>query len=47
MQTTTTNKPDFRKALSGVLGARTREATRQIPRPYEYQLLGALTKRPS
>jgi hypothetical protein len=44
---TTTNKPDFRKALDGVLGARTREATRQIPRPYEYQLLGALTKRPN
>jgi hypothetical protein len=46
MQTTNT-RPDFRKALEGVLGARNREATRQIPRPYEYQLLGALTKRPN
>ena len=47
MQTTSTDKPDFRKALDGVLGARTREATRQLPRRNEYQLLGALTKRPN
>ena len=47
MQTTNTSRPDFRKALDGIVGARTREATRQIPRPYEYQLIGAITKRPS
>jgi hypothetical protein len=47
MQTTNTSRPDFRKALEGVVGARNREATRQIARPYEYQLLGALTKRPN
>lgn len=46
MQTTIT-RPDFRKALEGVVGARNREATRQTPRPNEYQLLGALTKRPN
>jgi hypothetical protein len=42
----TENRPDFRRALDGVLGARTREATRQTCRPYEYQLIGAFTKRP-
>ena len=26
----TTSRPDFRKALDGVVGARTREATRQL-----------------
>lgn len=41
------SKPDFRKALEGVLGARTREATRQICRRNEYQLIGAFTKRPN
>jgi hypothetical protein len=40
------NTKDFRKALDGVIGARTREATRQICRPNEYQLIGAFTKRP-
>jgi hypothetical protein len=38
---------DFRKALDGVIGARSREATRRICRPYEYQLIGAFTKRPN
>ena len=32
---------DFRKALDGVVGARNREATRQIARRHEYQLIGA------
>ncbi len=47
MQTTTQTRPDFRKAIDGIVGARTREATRQIARPNEYQLLGAITKRPN
>ena len=39
---------EFRKALDTVVGARnSREATRQICRPYEYQLIGAFTKRPN
>lgn len=42
----TQTRPDYRRALDGVVGARTREATRQIGRPYEYQLIGAFTKRP-
>jgi hypothetical protein len=41
------NIKDFRKALDGVVGARNREATRQICRPNEYQLIGAFTKRPN
>jgi hypothetical protein len=40
-------RPDFRKAIDGIVGARTREATRQISRPYEFQLIGAITKRPN
>lgn len=47
MQTVILSKPDFRKALDGMVGARNREATRQICRPNEFQLIGALTKRPS
>jgi len=47
MQTTNQNRTDFRKALDAVVGARSREATRQICRPYEYQLIGAFTKRPN
>jgi hypothetical protein len=43
----TTTRPDFRKALDGIVGARTREATRQIGRRNEYLLLGAFTKRPN
>ncbi|MEQ1901078.1 MAG: hypothetical protein ABL866_10130 [Devosia sp.] len=43
----TESKIDFRKAIEGVVGARTREATRQIGRGHEYQLIGAFTKRPS
>jgi hypothetical protein len=45
--TITVNKPDFRRALDGVIGARTREATRQVVRRNEFQLLGGVTKRPS
>jgi hypothetical protein len=47
MQTINTTRPDYRKALDGVVGARTREATRQISRPYEFVMIGALTKRPN
>jgi hypothetical protein len=43
----TTSRPDFSKALDAVVGARTREATRQISRRNEYLLLGAFTKRPN
>ena len=43
----TTSRPDFRKALDGVVGARTREATRQLERRNEHLLIGALTKRPN
>ena len=36
-----------RKALEGVISARNREATRQVVRNNEFQLIGALTKRPN
>lgn len=38
---------DFRKAIDGVISARSREATRQILRGNEFQLIGAFTKRPN
>jgi hypothetical protein len=38
---------DFRKAVEGVIGASTREATRRICRRHEHQLIGSLTKRPN
>lgn len=38
---------DFRKALSGVVEARGREATRSIGRSREHLLLGSFTKRPN
>ena len=41
------NKHDFRKALSGVVEARGREATRSIGRAREHLLLGSFTKRPN
>ena len=47
MQTINQTRPDYRKALDGIVGARTREATRQISRPYEIVLIGAITKRPN
>jgi hypothetical protein len=40
-------KNDFRKALSGVVEARGREATRSIGRAREHLLLGSFTKRPN
>lgn len=43
----TTSRPDFRRVLDGIVGARTREATRQLERRNEHLLLGALTKRPN
>jgi hypothetical protein len=42
-----TSNTDFRKALDGVITARNREATRQILRSNEFQLIGAFTKRPN
>ena len=45
--TTTNTNPDFRKALDGVISARNREATRQVGRLNEFQLIGAITKRPN
>lgn len=41
------NKSDFRIALSAVIDARGREATRNIGRTHEHQLLGAFTRRPN
>lgn len=41
------SKNDFRKALGAVIDVRGREATRQIGHRYEYQLIGAFTKRPN
>lgn len=37
----------FGKALDGVISARSREATRQVLRANEFQLIGAITKRPN
>jgi hypothetical protein len=42
-----TSNTDFRKALDGVISARNREATRQVVRANEFQLIGAITKRPN
>jgi hypothetical protein len=42
-----TTNTDFRKALDGVISARSREATRRIVRSNEFQLIGAFTKRPN
>jgi hypothetical protein len=41
------NKNDFRKALSGVVEVRGREATRSIGRAREHLLLGSFTTRPN
>ena len=41
------SKIDFRKALSCVIEARGREATRQTGHRYEHQLIGAFTRRPA
>ena len=45
--TTDLSRPDFTKSLDAIVGTRGREATRQISRPYEFQLIGAITKRPN
>jgi hypothetical protein len=45
--TMNTSNTDFRKALDGVISARNREATRQVVRSNEFQLIGAFTKRPN
>ncbi len=41
------SKTDFRRALEGVVAIRTREATRQVGRHHQFQLIGAITKRPN
>jgi hypothetical protein len=41
------SKPDFRKALDGVVHVRGREAVRRAGNRHEHLLLGALTKRPA
>lgn len=41
------SKNDYRRALSSVIDARGREATRRIRARHEHQLLGAFTKRPN
>ena len=41
------SKNDFRKALGSVIDVRGREASRQAGNRYEYQLIGAFTKRPN
>jgi len=45
--TTDLSRPDFTRSLDAVLSARGREATRQIARRNEFQLIGAITKRPN
>jgi hypothetical protein len=40
------NKNTFRKSLDGLIGVRSREAQRQISYRFQYQLLGAVTKKP-
>jgi hypothetical protein len=40
-------KTDFRSALSSVIEARGREATRSVGRAREHLLLGSITKRPN
>ncbi len=45
--TMNTSNTDFRKALDGVISARNREATRQVVRINEFQLIGAITRRPN
>jgi hypothetical protein len=40
------NKNSFRKSLDGLIGARSREASRQVNYRFQYQLLGAVTKKP-
>jgi hypothetical protein len=45
--TQTQTRPDFSKAVDAIVGVRGREATRQISRPCEFQLIGAITKRPN
>ena len=47
LTTMNTSNTDFRKALDGMISARSREATRQIVRSNEFQLIGAFTKRPN
>jgi hypothetical protein len=41
------SKNEFRMALSGVIEARGREATRSVGRAREHLLLGSITKRPN
>lgn len=40
------NKHEFRKSLEALIGARTREAQRQMGFRFQHQLIGSVTKRP-
>lgn len=40
------SKHDFHKSLDGLIGARNREAQRQVGYRFQHQLIGAVTKRP-
>lgn len=39
-------KTAFHRSLDGIVGARTREATRQVNFRFQHQMIGAITKRP-
>ncbi len=43
----TDSKNGFHKAIEGIVGGRTREATRQIGHRFEHLLIGSVTKRPN
>ncbi|MEP7240072.1 MAG: hypothetical protein ABI697_04225 [Devosia sp.] len=45
--TNTEIRIDSRRAIEGIVSGRSREATRQVCRPNEFQLIGSVTKRPS
>ena len=47
LMTTDLTRPDFIRSLDALLCARGREATRQVVRHNEFQLIGAITKRPN
>lgn len=42
----TETKNDFRKALDGIIDARSRESKRQVSYRMQYQLIGSFAKRP-
>lgn len=42
----TETKNDFRKALDGIIDARSRESKRQVSYRMQHQLIGSFAKRP-